>query len=151
MKNVIVKTSLKAFFILIIVLSSTNTYAKVSVPETVVKALYAKFPDAEDVIWKMYASDQFIASFIFKEEEVHVFMTNDGAFIEVNIQLNEENIPELIASQLSKIENAVIFYVLDTTDASNFRCYRAKVKVGNQSYELIFDKKQNLISQRLMK
>ena len=151
MKNVIAKISFKAFFILIIVLSSTNTYAKVSVPETVVKALYARFPDAEDVIWKMYSSDQFVASFIFEEEEVHVFMSNDGAFIEINIQLNEDNIPESIASQLNKIKNAAVFYVLDTTDANNFRCYRAKVKVGNQSYELIFDKKQNLISQRLMK
>jgi len=151
MKNVNVKTSLKAFFILIIVLSSTNTYAKMSVPEIVVKALYTRFPDAEDVIWKMYSSDQFIASFICREEEVHVFMSNDGTFIEINIQLNEENIPESIASQLNKIQNAVVFYVLDTTDASNFRCYRAKVKVSNRTYELIFDKKQNLISQRLMK
>ncbi|MBC7451194.1 MAG: hypothetical protein H7259_06865 [Cytophagales bacterium] len=147
MKNVIKQSIVAGIFSLALLMGSV---VNAKIPAHVEKALLERYPEAHDVAWKNYAKDEYQVSFVVNDQEGHAFIHSSGEFIESHIQLSDENIPEGIAEQLSKIKNVSLHYVLNTVDANNFEYYRAKIKVENEMYEVNFDKNHRMISKHLI-
>jgi len=146
MKNVLQSLYTLSIFALFIFMS-VSAQAKNGIPDNVEQTLAVKFPNAEHIAWQQYLKDEYLATFIMDEEEVNVFISNKGEFIECHIQLDEEHMPKKILEQLSKIQNGGdVHYILNTITASNFQFYRAKVKVDNKHFEFIFDQYETLVS-----
>ena len=146
MKNTINLISVK-FFTIGMLLVTTIASAKNDIPDSVEKTLSMKFPNAENIAWQQYMQDEYLAVFVVDEEEINVFISDKGEFIECNVVLHESHIPAKIVEKLSALpDGGDVHYILSTVNSKGFQFYRAKVKIENKHFEFLFDQYYNLIA-----
>ena len=148
MGHIVLKTSSNVVLtLLLMTMFFVKTNAADHIPAAVEKAFIALYPNAEDVIWKPYENNQYMAVFIENEEEVNIFFNSKGELIETLRELNTENIPKRIQEKFKELPVGwKVNYVLKLTTAANFHYYRASVKFEKSYYEYIFDQDEKLVS-----
>jgi len=128
------------------ILISISTQAKDMVPDEIKKLVTTKYPNAENIIWKEYSETQYLAYFIFEEEEVDVYVNKAGEIVECVTHLSDVNVPQAIKDYVAGMNDANLHYVLETDFSNGERLYVAKVKLAGQLYEMGFDSNFKLIS-----
>jgi hypothetical protein len=134
------------FSFILITICSQSVYAKDEVPNEIKQVVINKFPSAENITWKEYSDTQYLAYFIHEEEEVDVYIDKKGEILECVTHLNDANVPQGIKDYVAGMNDANLYYVLETDFSNGVRVYIAKVKLAGQLYELGFDSNFKLIS-----
>jgi len=143
----VIENSIKSVFICLFLIVALAAEAKMNIPNKVEKAFKRKYPNAQDVLWKKYLENQYLAIFIENDEEVNVFINDKGEFVESHVELNEDHIPRRITERLAELpEGWKVNYILKMVTSGEFQYYRAKVQYENNHYEFIFDQNEVLVS-----
>jgi len=158
MKNSIIKI---AFFLIISGFTTTAhaTKNQVDVPEQVITAFAAKFPNAQLKKWEKTATG-YKASFKFKHEQCAAFYAADGTWLKSTTNLHWTwDMPKAVNSALKKGKFASFYedaikevttnegtqYVL-TVDNHNGNAMATEGYGSWEDYRIVYDSNGNLIS-----
>ncbi|XOV91545.1 MAG: PepSY-like domain-containing protein [Bacteroidota bacterium] len=119
-----------------------------NVPEKVLSAFNAKFPDAKKVEWEMENDSEWEAEFKWNAKEYSANFSADGKWRETEYEIKESEIPSNIRAILDQnfsdyeIEEPVV------AETPSGRSYEMEIEEGEEEYEVTIGSKGNLTKKK---
>lgn len=139
-------------FIVFSVVVTMQSYAQKSdnkhVPEKVLTAFNAKFPDAKKVGWEMENDSEWEAEFKWSGKEYSANFSTDGEWMETEYEIKKTDIPQNVLTILDqhfpkyKIEDPEI------KETPSGTSYEMEIEAGNEEYEVTIDSSGKLTKKK---
>jgi hypothetical protein len=118
------------------------------VPEKVLSAFNAKFPDAKKVEWDMEKDTEWEAEFKWNGKEYSANFSTDGEWRETEYEIKETEIPSNIRAILDQNFSDYEIEEPEVADTPSGKSYEMEVEVGEEEYEVTIDPKGNLTKKK---
>jgi hypothetical protein len=118
------------------------------VPEKVLSAFNAKFPDAKKVEWEMEKDTEWEAEFKWNGKEYSANFSTDGEWRETEYEIKETEIPSNIRAILDQNFSDYEIEEPEVADTPSGKSYEMVVEVGEEEYEVTIDPKGNLTKKK---
>jgi hypothetical protein len=116
-----------------------------SVPEAVVKAFKAKYPDAKEVKWEKEKAN-YEAEFKMKENSMSAIFNPMGNLVETESRISKSMLPKPVQESLTKDYPGYKIEETAKIESEGGKVtYEAEVEKGGKSTDLIFDEKGKLL------
>ncbi len=143
----------KLTFIAALVLAVTmNSCAQKSesknVPEKVLSALNAKFPDAKKVEWEMETDSEWEAEFKWNGKQYSANFSTEGEWHETEYEIKESEIPSNIRAILDQYFSEYKIEEPEISETSMGKSYEMEIEAGKEEYEVTIDTKGNLTKKK---
>jgi hypothetical protein len=115
-----------------------------SVPEKVLSAFNAKFPDAKKVEWEMENDSEWEAEFKWNEKKYSANFSTDGEWRETEYGIKETEIPSNIRAILDQNFSDYEIEEPEIAETPSGKSYEMEVEVDDDEFEVTIDSKGNL-------
>lgn len=136
----------------LLVAFSMQSYAQKSdsknVPEKVLSAFNAKFPDAKKVEWEMESDSEWEAEFKWNGKEYSANFSTDGEWRETEYEIKESEIPSNIRVILDQNFSDYEIEDPEISETSTGKSYEMEIEAGEEEYEVTIDTKGNLTKKK---
>tara|TARA_R110001592_G_scaffold162584_2_gene395988 strand:+ start:122049 stop:122519 length:471 start_codon:yes stop_codon:yes gene_type:complete len=119
-----------------------------NVPDKVLSAFNAKFPDAKKVEWEMESDSEWEAEFKWNGKEYSANFSTDGEWRETEYGIKETEIPSNIRAILDQNFSDYEIEEPEVAETSSGKSYEMEIEVGKEEYEVTIDTKGNLTKKK---
>lgn len=118
------------------------------VPEKVLSAFNAKFPDAKKVEWEMENVSEWEAEFKWSGKEYSANFSTNGEWRETEYEIKETEIPSNIRAILDQKFSDYEIEEAEVAEAPSGKSYEMEIEVGEEEYEVTIDTQGNLTKKK---
>jgi hypothetical protein len=145
MKNVMLITALSIAFILP---SCAQKSESKKVPEKVLTAFNAKFPDAKEAEWEMENESEWEAEFKSNGQEYFANFSTEGEWLETEYEIKESEIPSSVRAILDQNFSDYEIEESEIAETPMGKSYEMEIETGEEEFEVTIDAKGNLLTKK---
>ncbi|PIB34966.1 hypothetical protein BFP72_05950 [Reichenbachiella sp. 5M10] len=145
MKNLMLITVLLIAFIM---QSCAQKSDSKNVPEKVLSAFKAKFPDAKKVEWEMENDTEWEAEFKRNGKEYSANFGTDGEWSETEYEIKASEIPANIRAILDQNFSDYEIEEPEVTETPQGNSYEMEIEAGEEEFEVAIDTKGKLTKKK---
>lgn len=119
-----------------------------NIPEKLLSAFNAKFPDAKKVEWEMESDSEWEAEFKWNGKEYSANFSTDGEWRETEYEIKESEIPFNIRAILDQNFSDYEIEAPEISETSTGKSYEMEIEAGEEEYEVTIDTKGNLTKKK---
>lgn len=119
-----------------------------NVPEKVLSAFNAKFPDAKKVDWEMENDTEWEAEFNWNGIEYSANFSIEGQWIETEYEIKESEIPLNIRAILDQNFSDYEIEDPEIAETPSGKLYEMEIEAGEEEYEVTIDTEGNLTKKK---
>jgi hypothetical protein len=124
---------------------------KITVPQPVLKAFSAKYPQATKVKWGLEKPGEYEAEFLIGGNETSAVYEEEGILLAEETEMEESSLPQSIKDALAKDFKDCKIDEVEKVSAKDVTTFEMEAKCGKTKSELVFDTNGKLISKEEMK
>ena len=145
MKNLMLITVLSVAFTM---QSCAQKSDSKNVPEKVLSAFNAKFPDAKKAEWEMENDSEWEAEFKWNGKEYSANFSTEGEWRETEYEIKESEIPSNIRAILDQNFSDYEIEDSEIAETPSGKSYEMGVEVGEEEYDVTIDSKGKLTKKK---
>ena len=137
---------MKNILLFFLFFSCSTAIAQKKVPEKILSAFNAKFPEATNVVWGSEGDEPYEAKFEMKGKKFSANFSSKGEWKETEVEITSFDLPTIVLNTFRSKHNAAEIRVIEKIATNKgLIIYEIQYTEGNKSKEIHYDELGNQV------